>query len=295
MRRPRPNFVSAKYPNMNSVVTERFIQCFQKLKADKKIASGRQFALTLEYLPQSLSEILKGRRDVTIEVVRKAVERFRFNPRFLFDGTGPMFAGEGEDLFRVLTVVADKAQHERIVHVPVPAQAGYADEMMEPTYVQELPTFSLPDYQFNTGTYRSFDVTGESMEPVLFSDDKVVGRFLEPGHWLNSLKENGMYIFVTRGDVVVKRVKPTEDPHIFELHSDNPDFDPYIIRLKDVKEIWKVCVKISPRLSAPRMRHHGMESEIALLKQVIERQESTISKLSNHMEVYMAMQQKSEA
>ena len=70
--------------NNNNVVTQRFIRCHNKLRENKTIKSSRQFALELEYLPQSLSEILKGRRDVTIELIRKAIEVYRMNPIFMF-------------------------------------------------------------------------------------------------------------------------------------------------------------------------------------------------------------------
>ena len=56
---------------MNSIVTERFIKCHDKLLANNQVRSSRQFAISLDYLPQSLSEIVKGRRDVTIELLRK--------------------------------------------------------------------------------------------------------------------------------------------------------------------------------------------------------------------------------
>ena len=76
---------------MNNVVTQRFIKCHDKLREEKRIKSSRQFALSLEYLPQSLSEILKGRRDVTIELLRKSVERYQINPVYIYTGD-EMFA-----------------------------------------------------------------------------------------------------------------------------------------------------------------------------------------------------------
>ena len=130
------------------------------------------------YLPQSLSEIVKGRRDVTIEVLRKAVEVYDLNPVYLVTGKGNMFGGGDEDKnFRLLTIVTDSDEDERIVHVPVPAQAGYASEMMDPSFISELPTFTLPDYRYKSGTHRSFDVSGDSMEPTLFEGDKVICSF----------------------------------------------------------------------------------------------------------------------
>jgi transcriptional regulator with XRE-family HTH domain len=75
----------------NHIVSQRFIKCHNKLREAKTIKSSRQFALELDYLPQSLSEILNGRRDVTIEVIRKAVDIYRFNPTYLFTGEGDLF------------------------------------------------------------------------------------------------------------------------------------------------------------------------------------------------------------
>lgn len=48
------------------------------------------------------------------------------------------------------------------------AQAGYTGRFADPVYIHELPCYSLPDFKFKTdGTMRSFEVSGESMEPTL--------------------------------------------------------------------------------------------------------------------------------
>ena len=100
--------------------------------------------MSLEYLPQSLSEILKGRRDVTIELLRKAVDKYKINPVYIYTGEGPMFMSEEDHKsFRVLTIVTNTQEDEKIVHVPVPAQAGYCGEMTDPTFIQDLPTFYI--------------------------------------------------------------------------------------------------------------------------------------------------------
>ena len=98
---------------MNSVVTQRFINCHNKLKKDQRVKSSRQFAMHLEYLPQSLSEILKNRRDVTIELLRKAIEVYQMNPTYLFTGEGPLFLkDEDHKNFKVLTIVTDAHNDE---------------------------------------------------------------------------------------------------------------------------------------------------------------------------------------
>ncbi len=266
---------------MNSVVTQRFIKCHDKLKEDNRIRSSRQFAMSLDYLPQSLSEILKGRRDVTIELLRKAIAKFKMNPVYIFTGDGPMFMSEdNHKSFRVLTIVTNSQDDERIVHVPVPAQAGYAGDATSPSFIQDLPSFTLPDYKYKVGTHRSFDVSGDSMEPTLFEGDKVVCSFLEPTLWESSLKDNYVYVIVTRGDVVVKRIENhLKDDKELLLLSDNGFYEPYRVSVSDIREIWYVRAKISPFLPSPQNIRNMLRDEIRDVKKTILNQSETIGDL----------------
>ena len=267
---------------MPSIVTERFILVHNKLKDENHVRSSRQFALALDYLPQSLSEILKGRRDVTIELLRKAVERFKINPVYIYTGEGPMFLTEEDHKsFRVLTIVTNSQDDERIVHVPVPAQAGYSGEMTDPGFIEDLPTFTLPDYKYKVGTHRSFDVAGDSMEPTLYEGDKVVCSYLEPTLWETSLKDNYVYVIVTRGDVLVKRVfNRIKADKSLELRSDNDFYKPFTVNIGDIREIWYVRAKISPFMPAPQPNQPQLSSEIRELKTTVLEQSNKINALS---------------
>ena len=267
---------------MNSIVTQRFVKCIEQLRAENRVRSSRQFAMSLDYLPQSLSEIHKGRRDVTIELLRKAIEVYKMNPVYIYTGEGPMFmTEESQKDFRVLTIVTNSSDDERIVHVPVPAQAGYASEMGDPTFIQELPSFTLPDYKYKSGTHRSFDVAGDSMEPTLFEGDKVVCSFIEPTLWVNSLKDNYVYVIVTRGDIVVKRVfNHLKANKQLELHSDNGHYDPYTINLGEIREIWYVRAKISPFLPSPQNLQISLHEDVRQLQKTVAHQTQLIEKLS---------------
>ena len=267
---------------MNSIVTQRFIKCHNKLREDKRVRSSRQFALSLDYLPQSLSEILKSRRDVTIELLRKAVEKYQMNPVYIYTGDGPMFMTEEDHKsFRVLTIVTNSQDDERIVHVPVPAQAGYAGELANPTFIQDLPHFTLPDYKYKVGTHRSFDVSGDSMEPTLFEGDKVICSFLEPTLWESSLKNNYVYVIVTRGDIVVKRVfNELKENKYLELRSDNSFYEPFKVSIGDIREIWYVRAKISPFLPSPSNIQNIVRDEVKQLQNIINKQNHLIYNLN---------------
>lgn len=269
---------------MNSVVTQRFIKCHNKLREDKIVRSSRQFAMSLDYLPQSLSEILKGRRDVTIELLRKAVEKYKINPVYIYTGEGPMFMTEEDHKsFRVLTIVTNSNNDERIVHVPIPAQAGYASDSINANFVQDLPSFTLPDYKYKVGTHRSFDVAGDSMEPTLFEGDKVICSFLEPTLW-ETMKDNYVYVIVTRGDIVVKRIfNHLKEEKRLEVHSDNEFYKPYNINLNEIREIWYVRAKISPFLPSPRNIQNLLRQEVQDLKKQMSAQTELINQLSDYL------------
>ena len=266
----------------NSVVTQRFIKCHNRLRDNKTIKSSRQFALELDYLPQSLSEILKGRRDVTIELIRKAVEVYKMNPIFLFSGEGALFLSEDSNKeFRVLTVVTDVSDDERIVHVPVPAQTGYVSELEDPTFIQNLPSFTLPDYKYKVGTHRCFDVAGDSMEPTLFEGDKVVCSFIEPSLWETAIKDNYVYVIVTTDDIVTRRVyNHVKSSKMIELRSDNNHYESYQVPLSIVREMWYVRAKISPFLPSPNRINTLLFEEINSLKETLREQSRNMGNLS---------------
>lgn len=267
---------------MNNLVTQRFIKCHDKLKEDNRVRSSRQFAMSLDYLPQSLSEILKGRRDVTIELLRKAIVKYKMNPVYIFTGEGPMFMSEdNQKSFRVLTIVTNSQDDESIVHVPVPAQAGYAGDVSDPSFIQDLPSYTLPDYKYKVGTHRSFDVSGDSMEPTLFEGDKVVCSFLEPTLWESALKDNYVYVIVTRGDVVVKRIEnKLKDDKELVLFSDNGFYEPYRVSVSDIREIWYVRAKISPFLPSPQNIRNMMRDEIRDMKKTMLSQTESLANLT---------------
>lgn len=277
---------------MNNVVSQRFAKCHHQLKADKRIRSSRQFAQAVDYLPQSLSEILKGRRDVTVELLRRVTEVYKINPTYLLMGSGPMFLTEADHQnYRVLTTVTNPSQEELIVHVPLPAQAVYGIELGDPSFIQDLPTFSLPDYKYKVGTHRGFDVPGNSMEPTLFEGDKVVCSFLEPTLWETGLKDHYAYVIVTRSDVAVKRVvNHLKTGKYLELISDNTFYETYRVPLSDLREVWYVRARITPFLPSPNNIQQYVHEEVAELKKTINQQSKIMSQLGSTMEKLMRRQ-----
>ena len=251
---------------MSNVISDRFVMVVNKLIKDNKVRSARQLCISLDYLPQSYTEVVNGRRDVTMEVLRKFIELYNVNPIFLFLGSGAIFLDDDAPYsFKTLTLVTDKENEERIIHVPMPAQAGYADSFNQLEMIKDLPTYTLPDITYQTGTFRSFDVKGDSMYPTIEESDVLICSYIEPNLWESSIRDHHVYVVVTEGDVVVKRVTNNLRKHKhLEMHSDNETFNMYRLFGNEIKEVWYVKAKLS------KFKHMESKTAVSISKQDME-------------------------
>ncbi len=259
---------------MSHLVSQRFLECFEALKVSGRVRSARQFAKSLDYLPQNFSQITKYRRDVTIDLIQKAVLQYQFNPHYLYTGEEPKFIDSNSDRLKVLTIITDRQGEEKIMHVPYPAQAGYAGDLLDQEYIEDLPSYNLPGFEH--GTFRSFDVSGDSMEPSLNDGDKVICSFVEPG--LQNIKNNDVYVLVLRNEVLVKRViEHVQSLQQLQLISDNPHFDDQFVDITAVREMWRVISVLSSfnHQKTPKVSH----DELIDLKKTINRQSHIVHSL----------------
>jgi transcriptional regulator with XRE-family HTH domain len=144
----------------------------------------------------------------------------------------------GKDI-RIVTM--DSQQKDNIELVPHKAAAGYINGFADEEFVRELPKFKLPI--LSTGTYRAFEISGDSMLPIL-PGTIVVGEYIED---LRQLKNGKTYILVTqREGIVYKRVFNyiNENGKLF-LVSDNRQYAPYQLNAEDIVEAWAAKAYIS--------------------------------------------------
>lgn len=171
---------------------------------------------------------------------------------------------------RVLAFTVDQDQNENIELVPQKAAAGYLNGYADREYLEVLPKFRLPMLS-QTGTYRAFEIAGDSMLPIA-SGTVIVGRYVED--WA-TIKDGTPCIVVSSKDgIVFKRVfNKMRSSAMFVLHSDNPHFSPYDINVDDVLEIWEAKSYISStfpiaELSLERVASLvlDLQQQVALLK-----------------------------
>jgi transcriptional regulator with XRE-family HTH domain len=143
---------------------------------------------------------------------------------------------------RVLAITVDQDERENIELVPQKASAGYLNGYADPEFIEELPRFRLPTLG-KGGTYRAFEISGDSMLPIS-SGTVIVGRYVED--W-SQVKDGTPCIIVSEKEgVVFKRVyNKLQETSTLRLHSDNPIYSPYEVHLEDVLEIWEAKSYIS--------------------------------------------------
>jgi hypothetical protein len=175
------------------------------------------------------------------------------NPDWVFTGRGQMLIATGENLeagtddakvpgfisgdkIRVLSTTNDSKGNENIEVVTSKAAASYIDNIQEPHFLTRLSKISLPGNQFRGGTFRAFEVKGNSMEPTIQQGSWVIGQYIQD--WV-TLKDDYIYIVVMQDAILIKRVlNRIENRHNLVLKSDNPDFENKVIDIEDVKELW---------------------------------------------------------
>jgi len=177
---------------------------------------------------------------------------------------------EGNDL-RILPIVVNDSQEEKISLVPIKAAAGYLNGYSDPEYVEQLPNFNLPFSQLTQGTHRAFQIKGDSMLPIA-SESYILGEYLENWNWI---KDGGCYIIISKEDgVVYKRVKNClAENQELELHSDNTSYDAFSIHADQIVEVWRALGYISfelPEKENELLSVNQLSSVVMQLKNEVE-------------------------
>ncbi|MDH5381876.1 MAG: LexA family transcriptional regulator [Cyclobacteriaceae bacterium] len=171
----------------------------------------------------------------------------------------------------ILAITVDSTGRENIELVPQKAAAGYMNGYADPEFISELPKFHLPVLPSH-GTYRAFEISGDSMLPIL-PGTIIIGEYVEE---FQDIKSGKTYILVTRNDgIVYKRVFNylNENGKLF-LVSDNRQYEPYPIDGEDVVEVWASKAFIS--IQFPDVENDTGISTEQLAKMVLDLQKEII-------------------
>jgi len=180
----------------------------------------------------------------------------------------------GEDVFlkggklRVLASTVNAHNQENIELVPVKAQAGYTNGFADPEYISELQVFQLP-FLSEEKKYRTFQLQGDSMLPI---PEKawVTGEYVVD--W-KELKTGEACVVLTLDQGIVFKIieNRIETEGKVILYSLNPLYEPYMIHVSEIREIWKFIHFISHEIPEPMIPENQLVRTVASLKQDMER------------------------
>lgn len=179
--------------------------------------------------------------------------------------------------YRPVVVTVDEAGDDNIVMVDTKAAAGYPTRFLEPEYYKELPAFKLPGTDYRNGTFRCFQVEGDSMTDTLQNGDSVIGRFCD--NHFRDVRQGFIHVVVTTDQVLVKRViSRAEEDHKLVLLSDNEIYPAIEVDIDDVKEIWYVKSKLSTYMPVKKNDLDRLISDLSMQVQILKQRLDTMER-----------------
>ena len=177
--------------------------------------------------------------------------------------------GVNAEKLKILSITVDNENKENIHLVPYKAAAGYLSGYADPEYIAELPRLYLPI--FPEGSYRAFEIRGDSMLPIV-PGSIIVGGFVE--NWDN-IKQKKTYVVVTQNEgIVYKRLVALKEKQSFLFVSDNTAYPPYEINEEDISEIWEAKAFISTEFPST-------DGSMQTLNEVVSELKEEVKKLKN--------------
>jgi len=207
---------------MTQETRERLIE-IRKALGVTQAALGKELGIS----PSTWTHIeTTGKSSLTLDHFVNLVQIFQVNPMYIIAGQLPMFLAD----------LGDPANQNLLV--PATAQAGYAIEWSQETYLTAQKVL-IPGIQ---GNARTFEIYGDSMMPVLMHGDWVS---CTPITDQKEVVDGRIYVVVTNTQgITVKYIQPVLEG-LFVIPENKDQYKPYLIEYDEVREIWEVKVRLT--------------------------------------------------
>ncbi|MFT4565127.1 MAG: hypothetical protein ACI9FN_000075 [Saprospiraceae bacterium] len=212
---------------MNDPVTQRFLKCYALLKERAVIRSARQFAISIDVFPQSLNEILKSRREVTIGILRKFCEKYEANPSYILSGIGNPILEGGSSLLSL------SISNNTIPVVSAQQLQLYAAQHLE---IDQLDTWLLPPQWCGKRITLAIQNNRMHLRPALQSGDILFCRSITQNSWKTCVIPNKIFVIVTANNVFAEKIQSLSDRGI--TGSTDEVGEQLFVSWDEIREIW---------------------------------------------------------
>ena len=236
-----------------STVSQNFAKFVEHLKNSGQIVSYARFAKSINYSPQSLNEILKGRRDVTIEVLRQFFLHYQVNPIDVFDTQqrllGNTLSLPGENLKKDLATA-------RLIESRLTLE--WIKNYNQQQFYDQLPQFQIPLLTKEKEKLYCYQYNEDTMEPTLMFNDWLIIQHQEN---IESLIPHRLYVILCSYGLLIRRLSAvTKDHTALLLGNDDGNIIKQKVKLSDVLTVFEIKAKISKTISY--QKPHGSPKTI---------------------------------
>ncbi len=229
----------------DNIVNQRFRELYDALESSKAIKGKSDLANKLDTYNHVINSILKGKRNITVEQLSKLFDIYNVNANFLFGLSEEKFREGGiasGDMDAIPTSSMTFGGRSNITLVSDKVKAGYAIGHQDPSYLDDLPKFSIPS--ISGSNLIAFEIDGDSMMPTITQGDLVVCEPLERD---SPIYDNHVYVVVT--DVLVakrvQQIRSGSEVKELRLISDNKIYQPYSVGADEVTQLLKVRCRVT--------------------------------------------------
>ncbi len=216
------------------------IKRFKQVREENHFTQS-EFAKILD-IKKSTADIERGKTKISGKVVVKLLQEFAINPLWLFGKSDQKILKIYNDNVTPKIVTVDSQNNENIVLVTAKASAGYPNNIQNLDWFQQLPAFDIPLPEYRNATYRGFQVEGDSMLPLFYPKEWVIGKAINN---LSEIGNNSICVVVSEDGIVVKKIKLNKDISALTLISINTEYQPYVIQSHLIYEVWEINSKLS--------------------------------------------------
>jgi transcriptional regulator with XRE-family HTH domain len=242
----------------------------------EKGLSQQEFGDSINLTRSAISQIEGGQIFPSLESIDKIVKHYSGSWESIVGDSVTMgnVGNSNVPTIRTILIPTDHAEREKVLLVPVKAQAGYLIGAQQPEYIERLSMFSMPG--LHNGIFRAFEVTGYSMladRIGFFPGDIVIGEYVES---VKEIKDGLIYVLVNDApetdNIIVKRcLNYIDKGGVIICKSDNkdPQYPTFPLPIEKIKEVWKFRMKISrqaPEPSGLYERMNALEGDLVMLK-----------------------------
>jgi hypothetical protein len=184
---------------------------------------------------------------------------WKVNPDWFFFNKGEMFIEEasaaGNDQGNAPANPSNPAnesfqkidKHVMAIHVlEKRAQVGYAMEMANPCYLENIPKIYLPREMGDHGTYIAFEVVDDSMDDnkrhAVCDRDVVLAAIIDKDELGNKFQiGNCIFLIISQNGCLIRQITDhNRETGDITCHSYNSSYTDFVINLKEVYQLLRV-------------------------------------------------------